>query len=139
MARSYREQRYAILDTVTGEIVRPRRRRKDFTKLVSGPPGLLDDLLIHGTGSEIAVFLYLARTIPYRQCFELNQTTLARALHRNQSSISRAVAALSARGVLCRDHDDPSCFWLNPKLAYRGDALDHGVAHRQACCARRQR
>lgn len=139
MARSYREQRYEILDRVTGEVARPRRRRKEFTKLMTAAPGLLDDLLIHGTGTEIAVFLHLARAVPYRDCFDVNQSELARTLHRNQSSISRAVAALLGRGLLCRDHDEPSCYWLNPTVAYRGDILDHGIAHRRACCAKRKR
>ena len=73
------------------------------------------------TPVELELWLVLVDEVAdFDRCFDVNVSRLARWLRRDRATVHRAFHRLIERGMVIRDPDDSSCYWLDPELAWKG-------------------
>lgn len=134
MAGLMATRRQRVIDTETGEIFDqvPVERRKPRTRkaetvhygVVYLPK--LAELAAEPsmTAGDFRVLIHLMARAPLGECTTTNARDLERRLGIHHNTAYRALDRLTELGFLNVDPDDRHCYWVNPQLFWRGDAIE---------------
>lgn len=129
------KKRQRVIDTETGELFDqiPVERRKPSTPrapamhygVVYLPK--LAELAQEPTltAGDLRVLLHLMARAPLGECTTTSAMDLERRTGLHHNTAYRALHHLTQLDVIITDPNDRHCYWVNPELFWRGDAIEH--------------